>query len=250
MIYHLMACNHIEPLHVKVTKAYTREAWREKKETWEGRNPLGEARTHKDAIWWEGIKKEPAHKRQKGDTMQAKQGMVKAWEEMLVQADGVDWRHKRDKHDEGKKWEAEIKVKMDNVLKKWKLPVSATIQPDLTVELQKEKAEERKKKEEESRKTEEEKEKERVEREGLTEGERYKRRPAPILIKEDVAWCNQDSIKVVVDCQPLVGILNGDTGTKCKEVHKVVEEIHGYGYGNHQKRGKLSQKYRSTVRMA
>ena len=114
---------------------------------------------------------------------------------------------------------------MDNVLRKWKLPVSATIQPDLTVELQKEKAGERKKKEEESRKTEEEKEKERVEREGLTEGERYKRRPAPTLIKEDVTWCNQDSIKVVVGCQPLVGILNGGTGTKCKEVHKVAEEI-------------------------
>ena len=49
-------------------------------------------------------------------------------------------------------------------MRKRKLPVSATVQPELTMELQKERAEENKKKEEEKKKTEEKKDKERVER--------------------------------------------------------------------------------------
>ena len=53
-VYHLMASLNILSVHVIITKAYIRKVWRENKTTWEGRNLLAEARTHKDTIGWEG----------------------------------------------------------------------------------------------------------------------------------------------------------------------------------------------------
>ena len=145
-IYHLMANLQIQPLHVKVTTAYIREGWREKNLTWEGRNPLAETRTHKDNLWWIGVKTEPAHKREKGETKQAKQGISPPWEDLFVKTDGPDWRHKRDKFQDGKEWERYIKAKTDVLLKNWRLPTKANLQPELTLEWQKQIKEKKEKK--------------------------------------------------------------------------------------------------------
>ena len=52
-------------------------------------------RTHRDTIWREGVKNEPAHKRNKGETMQQGQGISKPREDLFVKAEGLHWGQKR-----------------------------------------------------------------------------------------------------------------------------------------------------------
>ena len=47
----------------------------------------------------------------------------------------------------------------------------------------------------------------------------------PTTIEEDEVWEGTGKVKLLVDCLPLVGILNGETGTKNEEIKKIGEEI-------------------------
>lgn len=84
-------------LHHRILKSIYRAAWFEDKITvGDGARPLHEARSCRDALWWESIKDIPTKRRRLENLSQARQGHKVAWEDMLVDFVSIDWRHKRE----------------------------------------------------------------------------------------------------------------------------------------------------------
>ena len=82
--------------HQRILRAVYRAAWFEDKiRVGLAARPLNDARNCRNALWWEAVKDIPAKRRRLDGVIHAKQGHVPAWEDILLQFVGPDWRQKR-----------------------------------------------------------------------------------------------------------------------------------------------------------
>eukprot|EP00973_Karenia_brevis_P002181 294163-Karenia_brevis.AAC.1 len=83
-------------MHHRVLKAVFSAAWKEDKIFVGGRaQPLLDSRTVRSAIWWQFAQCAGPHNRQAEGLVQAAQGHITAWEDVLVMGLGLEWRSLR-----------------------------------------------------------------------------------------------------------------------------------------------------------
>lgn len=94
--------------HQQILKAVYRAAWFDDKiHVGLAARPLHNARNCRNALWWESVSDIPAKRRRLDGVIHARQGHVPAWEDILLQFVGPDWRRQRDQCESLKVWMAD-----------------------------------------------------------------------------------------------------------------------------------------------
>ena len=87
----------VQPIHVRILKAYHKEAWREAEvASGRGEKLLQAARCCRTRSTWEAVKKVKQHVRLPGGWKQRSGGTKTSWEALMVQFRGLFWRSSRD----------------------------------------------------------------------------------------------------------------------------------------------------------
>ena len=171
-------------MHERFLKAVRTAAWREQLALLPNHHrPLLEARASRSCMWWEAVKAEGYGTRKASNLTRSRPGPQAYWEGPLVLVYGCDWRIQREKCISASLWKIESHAFVECVCRSWRLPClkrqsSASAEPPPSGPPSF----------------------------GLTA------EPDLQISDEDANWGSGSfRAKFVVDCQPLMLVMNGDT---------------------------------------
>ena len=110
-------------MHQRVLQAVFRNAWREVAVRFRGDNaPLDWSRRYRDAMYWQTCTALPRRVRATEQVVQRRQGHRVAWEDVLVEGLGSDWRSLRDSCRDWHEWNTHCRPFVHDLCVRWGLP--------------------------------------------------------------------------------------------------------------------------------
>ena len=114
-------------IHERILEMLHENAWREIGCTVPGKDqPLRWVREHRDCMWWEAVKTLPYRTLKAEGLEHAKRGRRAACEDPLVRTYGIDWRSKRKAYRGKTSWQASGMTFVQQICEAWHLPITHT----------------------------------------------------------------------------------------------------------------------------